>query len=156
MPFPNGEHMTCRDCRKNLSVSKFSRNGRKDGYRRPECRSCQYQRNRLKLGYQHTPGAVKARAAHQVAINVQDIKRRKIKEQNGQCIYCSTNLNSLNCDLDHIVPLSRGGTNELANFQALCGRCNKEKHAKTHEEYVTWLLNVNAHKEPGRTKLTKL
>lgn len=148
--------MTCRDCRKKLSISKFSRNGRKDGYRRPECRSCQHQRNCLNPGYQNTPGAVKARAAHKVAPNAIVWKQQKLKEQNGVCTYCSSKLDLSNCDLDHVIPLSRGGSDSADNYQILCGRCNKEKHAKTHEEYIVWLLDVKAYKEPGRKKIAKL
>lgn len=32
---------------------------------------------------------------------------------------------------DHVVPLSRGGTNYIDNIQPLCGPCNSQKHAKT-------------------------
>lgn len=32
---------------------------------------------------------------------------------------------------DHVVPISRGGTNTVANGQPLCLGCNKKKHAKT-------------------------
>lgn len=31
--------------------------------------------------------------------------------------------------MDHIVPLARGGTNEMDNFQALCSPCNGSKGA---------------------------
>ena len=30
-------------------------------------------------------------------------------------------------EVDHIVPLARGGTNDLDNLQTLCGRCNRKK-----------------------------
>lgn len=33
-------------------------------------------------------------------------------------------------ELDHIVPLSRGGTNDDANLRVICGRCNRSKGAK--------------------------
>jgi 5-methylcytosine-specific restriction endonuclease McrA len=32
---------------------------------------------------------------------------------------------------DHVVPLSKGGTNWITNIQPLCGTCNSSKGAKT-------------------------
>lgn len=32
---------------------------------------------------------------------------------------------------DHVIPLSKGGVDELGNLQFLCGRCNREKGLKT-------------------------
>ena len=29
--------------------------------------------------------------------------------------------------IDHIVPLSKGGTDKIENMQAACARCNAEK-----------------------------
>ena len=33
-------------------------------------------------------------------------------------------------ELDHIVPVSKGGTNALSNLQLLCQACNREKRGK--------------------------
>lgn len=46
---------------------------------------------------------------------------------NNMCVKCATD-NDLT--IDHIVPVSRGGTNDLWNLQTLCRSCNSKKGAR--------------------------
>lgn len=39
--------------------------------------------------------------------------------------------------IDHIVPLARGGTNHPTNIQPLCRRCNSSKGARNRTDYRT-------------------
>lgn len=41
------------------------------------------------------------------------------------CIY--HDLRKGNCEVDHIIPLAAGGTNDLSNLQLLCKACHKRK-----------------------------
>ena len=49
-----------------------------------------------------------------------------LKTQNSKCKMCNEIL-SKSYEIDHIRPLSNGGTNEKENLQALCVSCHKEK-----------------------------
>lgn len=55
---------------------------------------------------------------------------------NHRCAYCG-------CDgrmtIEHLEPLSRGGTNERGNIVPACLSCNSRKHAKTVEEFAPHL-----------------
>lgn len=50
--------------------------------------------------------------------------------QRNRCAYCKCDLRKLKRHIDHIVPISRGGTNDRANLQLLCEFCNLSKHAR--------------------------
>ena len=34
-------------------------------------------------------------------------------------------------EADHVVPLTRGGTDDIGNIQPLCGACNRKKFVDT-------------------------
>lgn len=39
-------------------------------------------------------------------------------------------------EMDHVVPKSKGGTNDVDNLRLLCRRCNRRKHTKGEEFYA--------------------
>ena len=51
------------------------------------------------------------------------------ESQNGKCVFCETVVpeDYSNSDVDHIIPLSLGGTCEMDNLQILCIRCHRKK-----------------------------
>lgn len=49
--------------------------------------------------------------------------------QNGKCAYCKIKLRE-DYEVDHIVAVSRGGRNSIANLQLSCPSCNRLKGAK--------------------------
>ena len=51
------------------------------------------------------------------------------------CVYCHQKFDKLTPD--HIIPLSRGGSNDIANIIPACGPCNYSKQDKTPLEYLT-------------------
>lgn len=57
---------------------------------------------------------------------VADILALRI-EQGDRCATCDA---TWPLELDHIIPVSRGGESTRANCQLLCGRCNRRKHNK--------------------------
>jgi len=46
------------------------------------------------------------------------------KRDGGKCIKCG---NSENLEFDHIIPISKGGSNTERNIQLLCESCNRTK-----------------------------
>jgi len=43
------------------------------------------------------------------------------------CVKCGRKTNEGRLEVDHIIPVSKGGTDELNNLQTLCFECNRGK-----------------------------
>ncbi len=52
-----------------------------------------------------------------------------------RCYYCSIGIEKEN-HIDHMTPLSRGGSNWVANLCLTCPECNLTKHTQTAEEFI--------------------
>lgn len=57
------------------------------------------------------------------------------KEQDGLCYYCGCDISN-GYDIEHKIPLSRGGFDTIDNICCSCGHCNSVKHIKTDEEFI--------------------
>lgn len=53
----------------------------------------------------------------------------------GVCYYCRK---PADC-VDHLIPVSRGGTEDADNLVAACNACNSKKGSKTVHEYSRYL-----------------
>lgn len=51
------------------------------------------------------------------------------------CAYCRRKINLSDAHIDHVVPLSQGGSNDLSNLATACRDCNLSKGARTPEEW---------------------
>ena len=55
---------------------------------------------------------------------------------NGRCYYCGLQTNPFeNFCVDHVQPLSRGGTNDIDNLVPCCDYCNRYKGTHLVEEW---------------------
>jgi CRISPR/Cas system Type II protein with McrA/HNH and RuvC-like nuclease domain len=77
-------------------------------------------------------------------------RNRVFKRDGNQCVYCGT---KKELTIDHVIPKSRGGTNEWTNLVTCCSKCNLKKGNKTPEEarmtmsskpYVPNLISENS------------
>ena len=51
-------------------------------------------------------------------------RKRILLRGKGRCMKCGS---KKNLEIDHVVPLARGGSNRLENLQLLCRDCNRRK-----------------------------
>lgn len=66
-----------------------------------------------------------------------------LKKYNNKCYLCNSVVSlqldaydSLYPTIEHVIPVSRGGTHTWDNVMLSCRRCNCKKHAMTLEEYL--------------------
>lgn len=62
--------------------------------------------------------------------------RALFEAQDGFCAACRVDLSIAGYHVDHVHPLSKGGSNGPENLQLLCPTCNKKKSAK-----LNWVLD---------------
>lgn len=70
-----------------------------------------------------------ARQRNEGRIRMTNIRREQLLDRcKGRCCHCGCELVlGDNFSIEHIIPLSKGGTNDFRNTVALCKDCNKEK-----------------------------
>ncbi len=73
--------------------------------------------------------------------NCLDNKRWLYGEQGGLCNACATLFELRHLEVDHIIAVSRGGTDHLSNLQLLCGNCNRMKGDRPQEELIAKLTD---------------
>jgi len=83
------------------------------------------------LAFQSTP--VKPKYRRPAIPEWAAIRRSVFIRDTYVCQYCGANDQELHCD--HILPISRGGTNELGNLATACKTCNLSKGGRTVEEW---------------------
>lgn len=72
-------------------------------------------------------------------INVKEwyrIIKAVFKRDNYTCQYCGKVGGKL--ETDHIIPFSKGGTDDMDNLVTACRKCNRQKRDKSVEEFLKW------------------
>ena len=53
-----------------------------------------------------------------------EVRQFVLNRDNFQCRSCGSREH---LEVDHIIPLAKGGANDLSNLQTLCYKCNQKK-----------------------------
>jgi 5-methylcytosine-specific restriction endonuclease McrA len=124
-----------RYLRRREKVRTSSRQYYLNNAERVKKRSRQYARNNpeRRKAHEYKRRALKRKSGG--VFTVEDIDRIR-KEQRNCCAYYRVCGTKNPTQIDHIIPLSRGGTNHASNIQLTCRACNMSKHAKHPIEFA--------------------
>lgn len=63
------------------------------------------------------------------------VRKYVFERDNYQCQSCGKQYGETNLTIDHIIPLVRGGSNDISNLQTLCFSCNRQKADKIDNRF---------------------
>lgn len=69
-------------------------------------------------------------------------KKTVYAKYNGSCAICGKPVKFDKLTIDHKIPISKGGTNEMSNIQLACRECNLMKNGLSSEEFQKKIREV--------------
>jgi 5-methylcytosine-specific restriction endonuclease McrA len=66
----------------------------------------------------------------------------KKKIAKGECYYCGKTFSPDELTMDHVIPLSRGGSSEKINLVPCCKECNNKKKYLLPTEWEEYLQTI--------------
>ena len=74
------------------------------------------------------------------------VRYKVLLRAKNRCESCGISSSKKALEVDHIIPRSKGGKDELSNFQALCYTCNSQKSNKDDTNFKKILESYNDRK----------
>ncbi len=75
-----------------------------------------------------------------------DLRRAVFERDNYTCQYCGCSGDDVRLEIDHIIPVSRGGVSDIRNLVTACEACNRSKSDKliSHEALQELAERINS------------
>lgn len=117
-----------------------NRCGRRVRFRNQYCKTCESCKRA------RTEKRRKRRDRHHISA----AKRRRVEARYLNCFYCGKppepgqfGRRVQPLEIDHVVPLNRGGTSKESNLVMACHSCNRSKGSKTVAAFVRYCITQN-------------
>ena len=148
----------CCRCGQSFDFSAFSKDRtRKDGLQ-PRCVSCAKAKKQQEIldaiDFENHPKQTKTWIRNLLHVGVWNLSLKdrityaeelyKRLLERPYCRYSSTKLiPTVDCHLDHKIPTSKGGTNDLDNIEFISKRANQAKSDMTPDEFIAFCQIVS-------------
>jgi len=140
---------TCTRCEETKEITEFY------GSERSHCKVCERKAARVRM--QRYGATFKGRSMRALQDSRRTAAKYDVEDSltlddvmytfaisGGECVYCRTVTQDYH--LEHIVPLSRGGSNSIENITTSCASCNI---AKRDEAVLMWFVRDNPENTEG-------
>ncbi|MGY6528730.1 MAG: HNH endonuclease [Cyanobacterium sp.] len=64
-----------------------------------------------------------------------EVRKYVYQRDNYRCQSCGKPSQETTLNIDHIIPLAKGGSNDISNLQTLCSNCNLQKKDKLDHRF---------------------
>jgi 5-methylcytosine-specific restriction endonuclease McrA len=66
----------------------------------------------------------------------QTIRKKIVKKKGNLCCFCRKSMKKSETTLEHVVPISKGGTNAQRNLKLSCSGCNNQRGDMDFDEFM--------------------
>lgn len=157
---------TCNKCNEEKALTEFHKDKKGKLGVRAECKVCTNKRHATyDTTEKYRKWAEKNKQKGNVVywnmrawkVNSRYIQRYGISEKltgeelhikfasTSECCYCGTPITHDSCHIEHVVPVSVGGSNTISNIDFSCGKCNTTKGGKTDKEFFEYIKSIYNH-----------
>lgn len=85
----------------------------------------------------------------------QETRMSVYNQSEGRCVYCGRFIPFDEMTIDHIVPLSKGGTNYEKNLQCCCKECNLMKQDLLERDFYRKMKEILRHQVKQKIRKIK-
>lgn len=85
----------------------------------------------------------------------QETRMSVYNQSEGRCVYCGRSIPFDEMTIDHIVPLSKGGTNYEKNLQCCCKECNLMKQDLLERDFYRKMKEILRHQVKQKIRKIK-
>jgi 5-methylcytosine-specific restriction endonuclease McrA len=139
---------TCSRCGETKPATREYFGSTPSGGLRGYCRSCMnaasrtYEANNKERRRERDAKRARAGGGTRGSFDL-STKQNLFRKQHGLCPCCFESIaRPEDGEVDHVVPLERGGSDLSSNLMLAHAQCNREKHNKTLVEHWEWRVRV--------------